>query len=53
MSSNARASSLGGPLGALFPSCADLDVHKANIVDCARIDGPDGKVTRQMHTFPP
>ena len=33
-------------MDALFPRCAGLDVHKANVVVCVRIVGPDSKVTK-------
>lgn len=38
-------------MDALFPRCAGLDVHKANVVACVRIVGPDSKVTKQVRTF--
>jgi transposase len=38
-------------MDALFPRCAGLDVHKANVVACVRIVGPTGKVTKQVRTF--
>ena len=38
-------------MDALFPRCAGLDVHKANVVACLRIVGPDGKVTKEVRTF--
>ena len=38
-------------MDALFPRCAGLDVHKANVVACVRIVGPDGKLTKQVRTF--
>jgi transposase len=38
-------------MDALFPRCAGLDVHKANVVACVRIVAPDGKVTKQVRTF--
>ena len=38
-------------MDALFPRCAGLDVHKANVVACVRIVGPTGKVTKQVRNF--
>jgi transposase len=38
-------------MDALFPRCAGLDVHKANVVACVRIVSPTGKVTKQVRTF--
>jgi transposase len=38
-------------MDALFPRCAGLDVHKANVVACLRIVRPDGKVTKEVRTF--
>ena len=38
-------------MDALFPRCAGLDVHKANVVACVRIVGLTGKATKQVRTF--
>src|SRR5271165_5988175 len=38
-------------MDALFPRCAGLDVHKANVIACVRIVGPDGKLTKHVRTF--
>jgi transposase len=38
-------------MDALFPRCAGLDVHKANVVACLRIVRPDGRVTKEVRTF--
>jgi transposase len=35
----------------LYPRCAGLDVHKADVVACLRAVGPGGKVTKQVRTF--
>ncbi|HZW31295.1 MAG TPA: IS110 family transposase [Isosphaeraceae bacterium] len=35
----------------LFPRCAGLDVHKADVVACLRTIGPGGGPTRQVRTF--
>jgi transposase len=35
----------------LFPRCAGLDVHKADVVACLRAIGPGGKPTKQVRTF--
>jgi transposase len=36
---------------ALYPRCAGLDVHKADVVACLRTVSPGGKVTKQVRTF--
>ena len=38
-------------MDALFPRCAGLDVHQANVIACVRIVGPDGKLTKHVRTF--
>jgi transposase len=38
-------------MDALFPCCAGLDVHKANVVACLRTVRADGKVTKEVRTF--
>ena len=38
-------------MDALFPRCGGLDVHKANVIACVRIVGPDGKLTKHVRTF--
>jgi transposase len=35
----------------LFPRCAGLDVHKADVVACLRAIGPGGRPTQQVRTF--
>ena len=35
-------------MDALFPRCAGLDVHQANVIACVRIVGPDGKLTKHV-----
>jgi transposase len=35
----------------LYPRCAGLDVHKADVIACLRTVGPGGKVTKQVRTF--
>jgi transposase len=35
----------------LYPRCAGLDVHKADVVACLRTVGPGGNVTKQVRTF--
>jgi transposase len=35
----------------IFPRCAGLDVHKADVVACLRAIGPAGKPTQQVRTF--
>jgi transposase len=35
----------------LIPRCAGLDVHKANIVACVRVAGPNGSFRREVRTF--
>jgi transposase len=36
---------------ALYPRCAGLDVHKADVVACLRTVSAGGKVTKQVRTF--
>jgi hypothetical protein len=38
-------------MDALFPRCAGLDVHKANVVARVRIVGPIGKLAKQVRTL--
>jgi transposase len=38
-------------MDALFPRCAGLDVHKAEVVACLRIVAPSGKVSKQVRTY--
>jgi transposase len=35
----------------LIPRCAGLDVHKAGVVACVRLPGPDGTRVTHLHTF--
>jgi transposase len=35
----------------IYPRCAGLDVHKANVVACLRTLDPKGKPTEQVRTF--
>ena len=35
----------------LFPRCAGLDVHKADVVACLRAIGPGGRPTKEVRTF--
>lgn len=35
----------------LFPRCAGLDVHKADVVACLRAVGPGGRATKEVRTF--
>ncbi len=36
----------------LFPRCAGIDVHKANVVVCVRLGDRPGKAVEEVRTFP-
>lgn len=39
------------PMQVIHSNCAGLDVHKATVVACAIVTGPDHQITKQMQRF--